>query len=193
MAAGGGCRIARRGLSLWILTVLGGAVAGALYGWVPTVGVNWPWFANLGASAIIFIALAAVPWIGLSRRWVWWLGSAIGAIVGVPVAVYTTFSLFGLGRNPSIAPTENLVLFSLVIGLFGVGQALSLGGWSRKLGWLMTSLVAGAVFGAGFQVVSTIVGSNPATPTIGPSIVAGVGCGAVLGAGTLLLRRRAKE
>lgn len=185
--------MARRGLGLFILSVLGGAAAGAMFGWVPTVAVNWPWFANLGASAIIFVTLAAVPWIGLSRRWVWWLGSAIGAIVSVPVGAYTSFSLFGLGRNPSNAPTENLVLFSLVIGLFGAGQALSLGGWSRKLGWLITSVVAGAVFGEGLQVASTIVGSNPATPTIEPSIAAGIACGAILGAGTLVLRQRATD
>jgi hypothetical protein len=194
--------MAGRGLGYWILSVLGGAVAGAVFGWVPTVGGNWPRFVYLGGGVIIFIALGGVPWIVLSRRWVWWLGSVIGAIVGVVAIGFTIIALFGLGLNicldgsgcpppPPFPSTENLVFFTLLIGLFGAGQALTLRGWSRKLGWFITSVIAGAVFGETLQVVSTIVGSNPATPGIGPSIGGGVACGAILGAGMLLLRRQA--
>jgi hypothetical protein len=192
--------MARRGIGLWILSVLGGAIAGALFGWVPTVGNNWPRFAIVGALVTIFIALAAVPWIALGRHWVWWLGSAIGAIVGVAVGAFTVVALFGLGFNlcldgsgcpqPPFPSTENLVSFTVVIGLFGAGQALTLRGWSRKLGWFATSVIAGAVFGEGLQVASTIVGTNPAKPGIGLTIAAGIACGAVLGAGALLLRQR---
>ena len=195
--------MARRGLGLWILSVLGGAVTGALFGWAPTVAVNWPRFAYLGGLVIISVALGGVPWIALSRRWVWWLGSTIGGIVGALVGGFTIIALFGLGLNicldgsgcpqPPFPSTENLVLFTVLIGLFGAGQALTLAGWSRKLGWFITSVIAGAVFGEGLQVVSTIVGANPAKPGIGPSIAAGIGCGAVLGAGALLLRQRAMD
>lgn len=67
-----------RELGFWILSVLGGAVAGAVIGGVPMVASNWPWYANLGAGVIISVALGLGPWIALGQHWVWWLVTAIG-------------------------------------------------------------------------------------------------------------------
>ena len=144
-------------LGLWILSVSGGAVAGAVLAGLVAVPSKWPWYGILGAAVTIFIAIAAVPWIALGRRWAWWLGSAIGAVVGVPASVYMTIALFGINEE------HLLVEFSILIGLFGAGQALTLRRWSRALTWFIASLLAGAVFGEGLQVASSIVGSNPST------------------------------
>jgi len=162
----------------------------------PAVRAFFLSIAALGVALLLALysgAARELDRVGLS------ITSALGALVGG----FTIIALFGLGLNicldgsgcpqPPFPSTENLVLFTVLIGLFGAGQALTLAGWSRKLGWFITSVIAGAVFGEGLQVVSTIVGANPAKPGIGPSIAAGIGCGAVLGAGALLLRQRAMD
>jgi len=192
-----------RELGFWILSASGGGLAGALIA-VPAVASNWPWYWVLSAGIIILVAFGVGPWMALGQRWAWWLGSAIGAIVGAIASGLTTVALFGLGLNLCFAgsgcpsqrpfpPTENLVGFSIFLGIVGMGQALTLRGWSRKLTWFITSVIAGAVFGEGLQIASTAFGLNPATPALGPSVAAGVGCGAILGAGALLLRGRGRR
>jgi hypothetical protein len=146
-----------------------------------------------------FVLFAIVPWLVLSRRWTWWLGSLIGAAAGLIVALVAAFSLFPAQLNicitscnpspPPPAPVlENLLLFTIVLGLFGAGQALSLRGAPGKLGWFFTSAAAGLAFAVVLQLGSQLVKVDPSTLPVGPALAAGAAAGAVLGSGSSLLR-----
>jgi len=163
-------------------------------------------FANADAPPLgvvgllaFFVLLAIVPWLSLSRRWSWCLGSLIGAAAGLIVALVVTFSFFPPQLNicftscsPSPPPPtpvlETLLLFTIMFGLLGVGQALSLKGAPRKLGWFFTSAAAGLAFAVVLQFGSQLVKVDPSTLSLGPATAAGIAAGAVLGAGSSLLR-----
>jgi len=194
--------MAASGFVVIISSIASGALAALALSFVAvstaTKSANAGPLALLGLFAF-FVLLAIIPWLVLSRRWTWWLGSLIGAAAGLIVALVITLSLFPAqlnicisGCNPSPPPStpvlETLLLFTILLGLFGAGQALSLRGAPRKLGWFFTSAAAGLAFAVVLQLGSQLVKVDPSALPLGPATAAGVAAGAVLGGGSSLLR-----
>jgi len=138
--------MAASGFVVIISSIASGALAALALSFVAvstaTKSANAGPLALLGLFAF-FVLLAIIPWLVLSRRWTWWLGSLIGAAAGLIVALVITLSLFPAqlnicisGCNPSPPPStpvlETLLLFTILLGLFGAGQALSLRSAPRK-------------------------------------------------------------
>jgi hypothetical protein len=144
---------------------------------------------------IVVVLLAGVPWLALRPSAWWWLASVAGVVVGIFVGLVVLVSLLKVvtlcflppcAGAPS-SPYAGALLLVVPLAVMGVAQTLVLKGFRRRIGWLVTALIAAVVFPEGVNVAASLLGENPNNPALIAVLVAGAVWGVVVGLGLLWL------
>jgi len=156
----------------------------------------------LGGLLVFYFLLILAPWITLRRGGTWWLASAIGAIVGLFLDLGAAFVVGGAGMSICIsAPFGSCppppqrpfgILFTIALGVLGIGQAFVMHGRAAKLVWAIGSIFAGAALGFGAQLLNSVLHLNDAYLNYLPAAIGGLGWGVAIGV-TLTLVTRMKS
>ena len=185
------------------IPTLFGVVAALVLAFVTGPGNESPgWVAPfLGASLVFYFLLIFAPWIALRSGRPWWLASAIGAIVGLFLDLGVAFVVGGagmsicidvsLGFGSSCPPPPQRpfgILFTIALGVLGIGQAFVVHGRAAKLVWAIGSIFAGAAMGFGVQLVNSALHLNDAYLNYLPAAIGGLGWGVVMGVTLTLVR-----
>jgi hypothetical protein len=183
------------------IPILFGVVAALVLAFVTGPGNESPgWVAPfLGGLLVFYFLVIFAPWIAL-RGGTWWLASAIGAIVGLLADQGAAF-LVGGGMSICIAvwgscppPPQRPfgILFTIALGVLGIGQAFVVHGRGAKLVWALGSIFAGAALGFGAQLFNAALHLNDAYLNYLPAAIGGLAWGVAIGV-TLTLVTRTKS
>lgn len=183
------------------IPTLFGVVAALVLAFVTMAGNgSLGWVAPfLGALLVFYFLLILAPWIALRRGGTWWLASAIGAIVGLFLApLGAAFVVGGAGMSTCIAvwgscppPPQRPfgILFTIALGVLGIGQAFVMHGRAAKLMWAIGSIFAGAALGFGAQLLNYALDLNDAYLNYLPAATGGLGWGVAIGVTLTLVTR----
>lgn len=181
-----------RGLGWLALSVVAGLAVGGLIVAAPHSSFSGPLVGIVGILILVAL-LAGVPWLALRPGVWWWVGSLAGAVIGFFIGLYVVSSLLKieifcvLGPCPSSNPYAGALLLVIPLAAMGLGQALVLKGAWRRIGWLLTALIAAVVFPEGVNVAASLLGENLDTPSLIAFLVAGAAWGVVVGLGLMWL------
>ena len=186
------------------IPTLFGVVAALVLAFVTGPGNESPgWVAPfLGALLVFYFLLILAPWMALRRGGTWWLASAIGAIVGLFLDLGAALVMGGAGMSicisapfGSCAPPPQRpfgILFTIALGVLGIGQAFVMHGRAAKLVWGTGSIFAGGALGFGAQLLNSVLHLNDAYLNYLPAAIGGLGWGVAIGV-TLTLVTRMKS
>lgn len=177
-----------RGFAWLVLSVIVGLLIGPIVLFPSHISVSGPFPAIL-LLVLLVLFFGGVPWLALRGGWRWWIATTGGLVLGGIGAVIiligflkvVSFCLFGPCAPPN--PYADALIVVVPLGVMGIAQALTLRGNERKIGWLVTTLIAAIVLPYGVIVAAKVLGEDINNPALPALVAGGAAWGVVTGSG----------